>query len=165
MLPNDNTPTITVLVGLPGSGKSTYVQTYLKEHPETVVVSSDDLIQAYADFHNQTYSWAYPLYVKEADRLFKAELSKAIADGKNIIVDRTNMTIKSRRRILANVPKNYHKVAAVFSVDEDELKKRLQQRDLATGKHIPDSVINDMRRNYSEPTLDEGFDHLVFRNT
>jgi predicted kinase len=163
MLPSDVSPTISILVGLPGSGKSTYVQTYLKEHPETVIASSDDLIQAYADFHSQTYSWAYPLYVREADRLFKNELSKALAEGKDIIVDRTNMTIKSRNRILANVPKKYHKIAVIFSVDEEELKKRLMHRDMSIGKHIPDNVINDMKRNYQEPALSEGFDELIFR--
>lgn len=161
MNPGEIAPSISLLVGLPASGKTTYVNSYIKSHPETVVISSDDIIQKYADDNGMTYDAAWPIYKDEAEKLFREYLRLAIESKKSILVDRTNLSVKSRRRVMANVPKTYNKYALIFSVSEDELRRRLLQRKFDAGKSIPDDVIGTMRDRYEAPSEEEGFDAVI----
>ena len=36
-----NRPSLILLVGVPGSGKTTYAEKYVEEHPNTIHISSD----------------------------------------------------------------------------------------------------------------------------
>jgi tRNA uridine 5-carbamoylmethylation protein Kti12 len=152
---------IILLVGLPGSGKSTWVKSFLSTHSDYVVVSSDDIIDAYAKSIGKTYTEVFSEYMGNAEVEYKIRLMAAIREKKNIIVDRTNLNLKSRRKILSSVPKEYKKVAVVFSTPIDEVKRRLIQREYETGKAIPGYVLDSMIDSYIEPTTSEGFDEII----
>jgi tRNA uridine 5-carbamoylmethylation protein Kti12 len=153
-------PEIIVLIGLPGSGKSTWRHKFLENQPDYVVVSSDDLIDAYAAEKSINYSEAFhEVNQKEIQSRFRKSLQEAFDSGKNIIVDRTNISVKSRKDILKNTPFMYVKRAIVFSITDQELKRRLITREQATGKHIPDQVIEQMAARYDAPTSEE-FDSM-----
>ena len=152
-----DSPSITILVGLPASGKSTYVKKYLESYPDVIIASSDDVIQEYADANGMNYTEAWNAYKDDADKIFKENLQNAIDEKKTVIVDRTNLTAKARRRLLANVPKTYNKYAVVFSVPDEELNIRLVRRAEETGKHIPAYALENMRDIYEPPSEEEGF--------
>ena len=71
------------------------------------------------------------------------------------------MTVKSRARKLSLVPKGYIKTAIIFLVDVQELQRRLKNRELESGKSIPDHVITSMRTSFQAPSTNEGFDEIV----
>lgn len=146
------------MVGLPGSGKSTYINKYFKT--DYVIISSDDLIQEKADELGKTHDDVFSDYIGDASKYANILLDKAIKDRKNIIIDKTNMSKKARNRVLSRIPTDYTKTAIVFNVDTEVLLNRVTTRN-KTGKTISVKVLIDMQRNYEEPTISEGFDKIL----
>ena len=151
-----------VLVGLPGSGKSTYVNNFLKTHPEYVVLSSDSVIERLAKENGMVYNDdAYNLFRDTAEKEYKFNVGESINKKLNIIVDRTNLTIAARRKILARLPKSYKKTALIFDIPREELNNRLARRELETGKRISHNIVDEMIGFYVIPSLEEGFDEII----
>ena len=155
-------PTIYVLIGPPASGKSTWREAYCAKIAEpTVVLSTDDLIEDYAISNGINYNEAFGLIdFSELEKKMFSNMRDAFANSCNVIVDRTNMSVKSRRRFLSNVPKNYNKIAVVFDIEPSLLFQRLNKRAKETGKNIPEKNVMSMIGNYQEPTLEE-FDSII----
>lgn len=160
---SDEQPTIIVMVGLPGSGKSTWRDRMTAASDvDWVIVSSDDEIERLASADGLDYTQGFDKYVGKATGIMKQKFREAVNKGKSIIWDQTNMTPKKRKGILNQIPDNYRKVAVVFEVDDAELQKRLSNREKETGKHIPPHVIKSMAQSYVPPTKQEGFDEIIF---
>ncbi len=153
---------IYILVGPPAAGKSTWVEKEFQD--ECFVVSSDKIIEEIAAEKNQTYNEVFH-YAKVAEALMWQEFDKAIEVGHNpIVVDRTNMSVKSRRKFFERL-RNFHKGhgytihAVVFPKPEDtEHERRLISR---PGKTIPQEVINGMLASFQMPTVEEGFSSVT----
>lgn len=144
-----------MLIGLPGSGKSTFRSSYLRAYPDHVVASSDDFIDDKALSEGRSYSDAFHQHVKTADTHCFQVFEQTLKTGGNVIVDRTNMSRKSRRRFLDRAPPGCVKIAYLFEVEASELTRRLAVRAEQTGKHIPESVITSMRESFAMPSPDE----------
>jgi predicted kinase len=153
-------PVAYVLVGLPGSGKSTWMRSMLA-NGNYVIISSDNEIEEYAKSVGLTYSDVFDEYIKTATSNMNAKFKDAVANNKNIIWDQTNMSVKKRKSILQQIPKQYKKIAVVFQLEREELQKRLDKRAELEGKHIPMHVIDNMERSFEIPTVAEGFDEVV----
>ena len=144
-----------MLIGVPGSGKSTWIgqQDWTKD---CVLVSSDKLIDIEAARQGKTYNDVFKEYIDEANRLMLEDVKAAVAEGKDIIWDQTNTSRKSRKSKLAKVP-DYRKIAVVFATpDESEWTRRLGNR---PGKTIPMPVLKAMAEGLQMPTEDE-FDEI-----
>lgn len=154
-------PRLIILVGPPASGKSTWTEQYLKNTTRpTVVVSSDNLIDEFAFERGLTYDEAFSLVDhKELSRLCMNTLRDACKDKKDIIVDRTNMRIKSRRKFKSSVTKDYAVFGVLFVTELDEVSHRLKERSDRIGKSIPWGVILNMLETYQSP--EEGEFDLV----
>lgn len=151
-------PTLWLLVGVPGSGKSTWLEQQ-GFSPDTVVISTDRHIDAEAERQGKTYSEVFRGYVKRATSIMNADLAMATKDGDDIVWDQTNVTSKSRAVKLASIPDTYRKVAVFFPTPEaKELERRLASR---PGKHIPWNILQGMASQLEMPTEDEGFDEVV----
>jgi predicted kinase len=161
----ERVPAVIALIGLPASGKSTFTKAYMAANARsTVILSSDDLIEEIAREKGKTYSQVFPtIDMKELEGVMTQRQRTAVALGQDIIIDRTNMRAKSRRRWLSQVPRHYIRIGAVFEVPMAILHQRLFARKVATGKDIPKHVIYDMLKDYQEPTYDE-FDIIVHPN-
>lgn len=149
-------PTLYMLVGLPGSGKSTWVNQ--GNHAQAVVLSTDNYIELAAEFRGQTYNEVFKEVFAEAEAFLEADLKKAVEDELDIIWDQTNLTVKSRRRKLAKIPDSYRKIAVIFTTSEDTLNRRLACR---TGKVISNNIIKSMRDTYVRPDYSEGFGTIM----
>lgn len=150
--------TVKVLIGAPGVGKSTWREHNVGE--DDVVLSTDDMIDAFASIHGITYAEAWhKINQKQIKRDMKAIMLEAIENNQNIIVDRTNMTVKNRKEFL-RVPETYRKVAVVWSLTDAEHTRRLKARVAAGGKSVPDFVIRMMLNSYQAPSREEGFDEI-----
>lgn len=141
------------LVGVPGSGKSTWVQHQEWAH-KCVVVSTDDFVEKYAKEVGSTYSEVFRDYMPTAVKLMVDKVIQAREEGKDIIWDQTSTTIGSRLRKFAMLP-DYQHIAIVFNTPEsEELARRLTSR---LGKNIPDHVMHGMIAGFEMPILQEGF--------
>lgn len=148
--------TLYMLVGIPGSGKTTWVnnQSWAKS---CIYLSSDKFIDDYAESVNKTYNEVFDEYAKTANQLLTKRAITANVAETDAIWDQTNMSIKSRASKLKLFP-CYRKIAVVFKNPEpDELARRIASR---PGKHISDSVIKSMINNFQMPTIEEGFSEI-----
>lgn len=155
-------PEVIFMVGLPCSGKSTYINN--NNLDDYVVVSSDDVIDRIAAEKGITHNQAFHDFNKRATYEMHKNFEAAIKDKKNIIIDRTNMSVPARAKLMARIPADYIKTAIVFDVETDIILERLHERSIKTGKTVPLKSIIMMARNYDEPKLSEGFDKLLKGN-
>lgn len=154
-----------ILVGPPGSGKSTWREKFLAtQTSEWVVCSTDDLVEKWAKPRGMTYDEAHAKAPwGDINRAFKNTLMKSIAEGKNVIVDRTSMGTKARKDYLRHLPaEGYEAEAVVFVVDDVELRRRLKERSEKTGKTIPEAAIRAMNARYETPSKEEGFHKITY---
>lgn len=147
-----------IMVGLPGSGKSTWRFDKLKYTPiPTGIVSSDDHIEDAAKKRGTTYNDIFKDYAKTAMYLMHRDLENFISEGMDIIWDQTNLNVKSRAAKLAKIPDDYEKVAVVFCLPLEKCLQRNAKRE----RSIPDHIIRNMHESFEMPTFEEGFDHIL----
>lgn len=153
-----NIPKAYILVGIPGSGKTTWVnnQEWLTD---CEYISTDMFVEEYAIKENKTFSEVFQEYMPTAVELMIEKVISARNQNKNIIWDQTSTTIASRIKKFRMLP-NYYHIAIVFSIpDKIELEYRLNHR---PGKTIPKEVINDMIYNWQTPTEEEGYKEIWY---
>jgi predicted kinase len=150
-------PNLYMLVGVPGSGKSTYLAK--QDLSNAVVLSTDNYVEHFAELNNKTYTEIFKSVIGEATRLMNEDLRKAVLNKQDIYWDQTNLTAKTRSSKLASVPHTYEKIAVFFPTPNDnELKRRLAGR---PGKTIPANVVLGMKSQLEMPTEAEGFDKVI----
>ena len=148
-------PKLYMLVGLPASGKSTWVENQ-KFDSKVCIVSTDKHIENYAKTLGKTYNEVFAEYYNIAKKLMDVEIASAVNDQKHIVWDQTNTSKASRVLKLKQIPDNYLKIALVFELPpEKEHNRRLKSRE---GKIIPQRIISQMKDGYEAPDLLEGFD-------
>lgn len=146
------------LIGVPGSGKSTWAEAQDWAHL-CAHISTDKWVEIFAKEIGSTYSRVFNDFMPTAVDLMAKEVVVARDMSRDIIWDQTSTTIKSRARKFAMLPDYYH-IAVVFKTPEQkELMRRLMNR---PGKEIPDHVIASMIAGWEEPTEDEGFKEIWF---
>jgi predicted kinase len=146
------------LIGVPGSGKSTWIknQTWALGMP---VVSTDFFVEAEAYRVGKTYTKVFEEYMPTAVRLMVNQALVCQANRLDFIWDQTSTTIASRRKKFNTLlSSQYEHIAVVFKVPEpQELVRRLASR---PGKVIPVEVMENMIRNFELPSMDEGFKEI-----
>lgn len=159
---------LTVLVGLPNSGKSTLRAEMQKLNKHLFVVSRDDMLE---DFYqrktgeikdyNTMYRFLHEdaVLLKEFEKEFEDLLNSIAKNKSDILIDMTQLSLSSRRKMLNHFPK-FHKKAIVVMTDDDTLQERNDKRYEETGKFISKTVIENMRTSFTFPVLEEGFDEI-----
>lgn len=155
------------MVGLPASGKSTFIVEMCKMDPDAFVYSTDNILERTAKQLGKTYDDVFEKHIKAAQTEADIWLAEAIKNGLNIIWDQTNLGVKKRRGIVQRMKKAGYKVNVIsFDVPKTEIEildwnLRLHNR---KGKTIPENILQNMIRSYAEPSLDEGFDEITTFN-
>jgi len=141
------------LIGVPGSGKSTWVSN--QDWTMTCAyVSTDKWVEIYANQQGRTYSEVFEDYMPTAIDLMIQQVAFAQQHGHTVIWDQTSTTAASRRKKFRMLP-DYQHIAVVFKTpDPEELSRRLASR---PGKIIPEEIVKDMIDRFEMPTLEEGF--------
>ena len=153
-----------ILVGMPASGKSTWIHDNayknLPGDEPYYVASTDDTIETVSRLYDMTYNQGFKNLINFAESVMWNDLPLAVEEGIKIYIDRTNLTVKSRKKFIDFLkPHGYTFKAIVFPTpDETEWHRRLDSRQ---GKTIPEYVLESMRNSYEMPTLSEGFDEII----
>jgi predicted kinase len=144
------------LIGVPGSGKSTWVKNQIWALGLSVV-STDNFVEAYANQQGRTYSEVFKDYMPTAIDLMIQQVAFAQQHGHTVIWDQTSTTVASRRKKFRMLP-DYQHIAVVFKTPgPEELSRRLASR---PGKIIPEEIVQDMIDRFEMPTLAEGFQEI-----
>ena len=148
-----NKPSFIMMVGLPGSGKSTYAKTLTLDGKPYIIHSSDKLREElYGDAAIQG----------DNNKLF-AELHKRIKEdlrrGENVVYDATNIKKKNRiafLRELEDIP--CHKDCIVMATEYKACVYNNEHRE----RKVPLEVIRRMFLNYQPPHESEGFREIIY---
>ena len=149
------------LIGVPGSGKTTWAENKLRDELKDCVYASTDLyVEKFAYSVNKTYNEVFDGYMKSAVKLMTDQVIHARDLGQDIIWDQTSTTVVSRRKKFNLLP-DYEHIAVVFPTPEPkDHARRLAQRPF---KIIPQDVLDRMIFDMGNepPTLSEGFTRIV----
>jgi predicted kinase len=145
-----DTPKAVIMVGLPGTGKSTYASSYLKDY--TLVSRDAQITQLMGDMD---YNEAFKLVdQQEVDKLYEQTFAKAVQMKENLVVDKTNLTHKSRMKSIRRLQDNGYRVKIIVLLPTLlTLHRRNQKRE---GKTIPTKVIRNMMSTLELPFQSEG---------
>ena len=159
--------TVYIMTGLPGTGKSTLVNSIIRnmgDHGDRVFVySTDALIEEWSKLQGWSYDFGFEKYIKKATQQMDSDLLIAINENRDIIWDQTNTGIKKRKAILSRVNKDYRTECHAIRMPEGDSQHedwsfRLSDR---PGKTIPDFVLENMTKSYILPDVSEGFDSVT----
>jgi predicted kinase len=148
-----------ILVGVPGSGKSTWVENMIRSDSMKYcsVISTDYYVEQYAESLGKTYSEVFEEYMPKAVEKMVEDVKFARDCDFNIIWDQTSTTVASRAKKFRMLP-DYRHIAVVFKTPSSaELQRRLLNR---PGKNIPDHVLKGMIDGFVFPTKQEGYDQI-----
>lgn len=152
------TPKCYILVGVPGSGKSTWIAMQDFDQSKTVVVSTDNYIEKMAKKNKTTYNAMFQLHIADATKQMGKDVVAAVAAGKDIVWDQTSTTASTRAKKMRSLPSHYEKIAVVFyTPDAEEHARRLGGR---VGKVIPAHILKSMQDNFVMPSVKEGFNEV-----
>lgn len=155
------------MIGISGSGKSTYANKLRQR-----ICSTDRFIDTYAEKLGVRYDEAFDQIqllgvFGDLNNRFYSEINQAISQGEDFIIDRTNLTVRSREQLLIKIREFADSIGVkviikgvVFDLNKVEILKRLTQREKMEGKQIPQDVIDKQFKMYESPTIEEGFDVL-----
>lgn len=138
-------PTLYTLIGIQGAGKSTFA----KAHPECVVISSDAIRQEI--FGTQFIEDDYVVF-----KIARRRALDALAEGKSVIYDATNLRHKNRRWCCKA---DAFKVAVFFNTPYELCQERNSKRE--SNCRVPEEAIERARSLLIPPTLAEGFDEII----
>ena len=146
--------TIYLMVGIQGSGKSTWANNFLKVNKDTVIVSRDTIRKSLLNEGEDYFSKENKVWEK-----FIKNIETAINnDVKNIIIDATHISIVSRRKILNTLSSQVNTANYVLEivVMNTPLQTCLHRNDERTGfELVPKDVIKKFYNQFEMPTLDE----------
>lgn len=141
--------TIHLMVGIQGSGKSTF-SLKLSANLNIKIVSTDVVRQTVKDIKEED---VWPTVYKMCADELKA--------GYDVIFDATSITPKVRTRLIDNVKvlyENFNVGCYFFDVDPTICKKRVEQRNNNKNElYLPIEVIDSYFERLVKPTLEEGF--------
>lgn len=146
-----------ILVGLPGTGKSTWTRNFSTE--DDFIISTDDILELIGNKYRMTYNQLFDnITYSFAEKMMYKIAKHAMNSGKAIIWDQTNLTIKSRaKKIQLLREADYTISARVFHIPNDHVQRLAGRKD----KIIPEHVLQSMLNKFEMPTYDEGFKSIL----
>ena len=146
-------PAFTMMVGLVGSGKSTYAK-QLAEETNAIICSSDAIREELCGDENSQDN------NEEVFKILHSRIKENLKNGKNVIYDATNINSKRRRAFLSelrNIPcvKKCVIMATPFKMCciQNESRDRV----------VPYEVIERMYKNWNTPYWFEGWDEIEIK--
>ncbi|TWT05405.1 AAA family ATPase [Planococcus sp. CPCC 101016] len=141
-----------MLIGLPGSGKTTYARSLLQSDKRWIHLSSDEIAQRNRLSCNSTNN-------QNTFEAMYQETAFHLENGNNVIYDATNLASKRRKSLLNRIEKFQPETEAlVFLTPYKVLKSRNSLRQ--DKERVPDSVMERYIRAFQLPRKDEKFNSI-----
>lgn len=142
-----------IMMGIPGSGKSTWIKT--NKAPTDIVVSRDEI-----RFNILKDGEDYFAHEKKVWASFVDNIVFHLRHGQNVYADATHTTAASRDRLLRQVIAFAGDVECVWI--NPSLETALERNASRKGRAlVPEEVVRDMHNRIQEPQFSEGFTKIT----
>ena len=138
--------TLIMLSAIPASGKTTWAKKYQDEHPNTFIISSDEVRMEvthgdYQDFSKQDIVW----------KLFESRIHEYAKDNENctVILDALNDSNEIRMKYLATTPEYDKKVLVLFPNTYERSSHYNGYREEAV--RVPENVLVGLCNKFEMP--------------
>lgn len=132
----DKSPKLLILVGAPGSGKSTFAKYFLRTEDNWVRVNRDDFrIMQFGDTQMSSF------YEERISKMVQASTIELLKNKTNVIIDATNCGLRTIEDMVQTYTKYADIQFKVFDLPLEELILRCDKRNSEIGKFIPKGVI------------------------
>ena len=141
---------LNIMIGFPGSGKSSYAKKYLLTN-NSVYLSSDDIRIELYGFEDQTHN----------DIVFETMRRRtlnALREGKDVIYDATNLSKKRRDGIISEVRKLGAQINAYLCCTPINII--LERNITRVERQLPWDKLVQMIQSIEPPMYYEGFDNI-----
>lgn len=147
---SNNKPELTMVIGLPGSGKSSYAE-QKAFHDDCVICSSDEIRkEIFGDINCQNRN-------EEVFQVLYDRVKENLRSGRNVIFDATNVGSRKRMgflRELRNI--SCTKVAAIIATPYETCLRNNWMRE----RRVPNEVLERMYTHWQTPYYFEGWDDI-----
>lgn len=150
------------LIGMPASGKTHWVQNYLKENPDkrVTVLSVEVLLDQMKVLGvprqpSNTVKW--PRLVDQLSKSLNKLNEIAMKRRRNFILDQTNVFASEQKRRLRGFGEYAARRAIVVVPEEEEYNRRLKLKTDTFGVEVPEGNVNAMKAHFYLPTLEQGW--------
>ncbi len=157
-----------MLVGLPGSGKSTFAKRIVDNYISCKLVHGESLILSSDEIREELYGDAS--IQDNPEQVFKIMYDRTVnflnTHEYNLIVyDATNINRKHRVELLNNLDRDveneFEKECIVVYTNIDTCKQRNENRD----RKVPSNIIDRMLQNFELPVYGEGWNKIKVEYT
>lgn len=138
-------PNLYVLIGPPGCGKSTWCKTNT-DWRKNVRVNRDELRTMFLG----RYQYGIEFIEKMVTRVTRDIVHDAFCNGKDVILDNTNCSLKTIRSIIQECPQGVNIKWVTFEVPFFLQRWNIFKRWMKGGLWIPYSVSVTMNKGYKE---------------
>lgn len=145
-------PTFYMMVGVPGSGKTTYAHRI----PNAKVLSSDDIRKELGvdggdkQAHGRVFA------------ILHERVKEALQNGKDVVYDATNITSFRRKNFLKEINDLAGKKVCIYLAPT--LAQAIRQN-ADRDEPVPEQVVRDMDMKLEAPTFSEGWDEMKLMKT
>lgn len=149
-------PVFMMMVGLPGSGKSTWANKYAESSDdETVVLSSDSIRQQLFPNKDNFLPKHNTIVFNHMLKLTKEYLSKGIS----VVYDATNLNKRRRMHVLRELDQKRICCCKICTLVVASVETCLEQNSKRESS-VPKEVIYRMRTQFQPPHISEGWDYV-----
>lgn len=153
---NKNTQKYVIMMGLPGSGKSTIAQELITGEND-VIISTDSIREEL--FGSEADQQRPELVFQTAHK----RIREALSDGKNVVFDATNLVRKYRKCFIDDkvVMPGVKTIGYLVATEIDLVLEQNRSRE----RVVPEDVIESMLKRFNWPLKSEGFDEIVIHKS
>ncbi|MFT7798399.1 heterogeneous nuclear ribonucleoprotein U-like protein 1 isoform X1 [Arapaima gigas] len=155
-----------MMVGLPGSGKTTWAIKHAEEHPEKKfnILGTNaimDKMKVMGLRRQRNYAGRWDVLIQQATQCLNRLIQIAARKKRNYILDQTNVYGSAQRRKMRPFEGFQRKAIVICPTDED-LKERTLKRTDEEGKDVPDHAVLEMKANFVLPEPGDFLDDVNF---
>ena len=143
-----------IMIGCPGSGKSTYAHYMLTQNSDIKYISRDEIRFSLISEHEQYFSKE-----KQVFKTFVNKINQAVNSGYDVIADATHLNQASRSKLFNNLRIDKSKTKVIGIVMRTPLDECIRRNNLRAGTRacVPEYELFNMYNAFQMPLYNEHY--------